>query len=94
MQQLRALRSVEVVYQGGLADPHTGELPQLLTDFPADELQTKPQPVVSGRDQVRGSVSIPILREFDQLARERDGNLGPALDEALAAWIAKNKPPA
>jgi hypothetical protein len=80
--------------KGDLLIPTPENYLQLLTDFPADELQTKPQPVVSGRDQVRGSVSIPILREFDQLARVRDGNLGPALDDALAAWIAKNKPPA
>ncbi|MFV8320308.1 hypothetical protein [Mycobacterium sp. 23] len=76
--------------KGDLMVPSSENYLQLLMDFPDDALGSPPQPVQTGRDQVRGSADIPILREFDRLARARDGNLGPALDEALSAWIACN----
>jgi hypothetical protein len=30
------------------------------------------------------------MREFERAARESHGGIGPALDEALAMWTAKN----
>jgi hypothetical protein len=63
-----------------------------LTDFPRDELETKPEPVETGRDQVKGSVEIKVLRKFETLAKHLYPNLNQPLDEALSKWVAKNKP--
>ena len=47
--------------KGDLLIPTPENYLQLLTDFPADELQTKPQPVVSGRGQVQGIGEHPDI---------------------------------
>jgi hypothetical protein len=85
-------RTLNWFSKGDLMIPTPANYLQLLTEFPADELGSEPEPVESGRDQVKGSARIPVLREFDKLARELHGNLGPALDEALSAWVAINRP--
>ena len=64
---------------------------QLLTQFPADELRRKPSRVETGTEPVKGRASIPVLREFERVARELRGSVGPALNEALAEWTTKNK---
>jgi hypothetical protein len=76
---------------GDLMIPGPDHYVQLLTEFPAEELRQRPSPVQTGRAQVGGRASIPVLREFDKLARQIHGNLGLALDEAFEAWIAKNR---
>ncbi len=63
---------------------------QLLTEFPADELRRRPSRVETGRAPVKGSSSIPVLREFERVARELHGNIGTALDQALMEWTARN----
>ena len=77
--------------KGDLMIPTPENYLQLLTEFPAADLATKPSPVNTGRASVQGSASIPTLREFEKIARAQYPNLGPALDEALAEWVAKNK---
>jgi hypothetical protein len=34
-----------------------------------------------------------VLREFERVAGESHGSIGPALDEALAQWTAKHSQP-
>ena len=77
--------------KGDLMIPTSANYLQLLTDFPADELGHKPPRADSGRAPVKGSANIPVLREFEKIARDLHGGVGPALDEALAAWTDKNK---
>lgn len=75
---------------GDLMIPTPANYVQLLTEFPADELRRKPSRVETGRAGVKGSASIPVLREFERVARDLHGSVGPALDEALAEWTTKN----
>jgi hypothetical protein len=75
---------------GDLMIPTPENYIQLLTEFPGDELRRRPTPVETGRAPVRGSASIPVLREFEKIARALHGSVGPALQEALAEWTAKN----
>lgn len=75
---------------GDLMVPTPDHYLQLLTEFPADALRSKPSRVETGRAGVKGSASIPVLRDFEQAARRLRGGIGPALDEALAEWTAKN----
>jgi hypothetical protein len=77
---------------GDLMIPAPEHYVQLLTEFPAEELRQTPSRVETGRAPVRGSASIPVLREFERVARESHGSIGPALDEALAEWTAKHTP--
>jgi hypothetical protein len=74
---------------GDLMIPTPANYVQLLAEFPADELRRKPSRVETGRAPVRGSADIPILREFEKVARDVHGSVGPALNEALAEWIRK-----
>jgi hypothetical protein len=76
---------------GDLMIPTPANYIQLLTEFPADELRSRPSPVETGRAPVRGSASIPVLREFERVARDLHGGVGPALDEALASWTATHR---
>lgn len=78
---------------GDLMIPTAENYVQLLTAFPAESLRHKPSPVQTGRAPVRGSASIPVLREFERVARESHGSVGPALDQALADWTAKHSKP-
>jgi hypothetical protein len=71
---------------GDLMIPTPANYVQLLTEFPADELRRKPSRVETGRAPVKGSADIPMLREFEKVAREVHGSVGPALNEALAEW--------
>jgi hypothetical protein len=75
---------------GDLMIPTPANYVQLLTEFPAEELRRRPSRVETGRAPVRGSASVSLLREFESIARDRHGSIGPALDEALAAWTAEN----
>jgi hypothetical protein len=75
---------------GDLMLPTPANYVQLLTEFPADELRRKPSRVETGRAPVKGSADIPILREFEKVARDVHGSVGPALNEALAEWTRKN----
>ncbi|WP_139813682.1 hypothetical protein [Mycobacterium simiae] len=75
---------------GDLMIPTPANYVQLLTAFPADELGRRPTRVETGRAPVKGSGSIPILREFEKVARDVYGSVGPALDEALAEWTRQN----
>jgi hypothetical protein len=65
---------------------------QLLKSFPAEDLRRTPVTVETGRDQIRGSASIPVLREFDDIAGTERRNRGDALDQALSEWTEKNRP--
>ncbi|WP_406817408.1 hypothetical protein [Mycobacterium sp. M23085] len=76
--------------KGDLMIPSPANYVELLTKFPADELRRKPSRVDSGTEQVKGRAEIPILREFEKVARDVHGGVGPALNEALAAWTKKN----
>jgi hypothetical protein len=76
---------------GDLMIPTATNYVQLLTEFPAEELRRKPSRVETGRAPVRGSADIPILREFEKVARDVHGSVGPALNEALADWITKQR---
>jgi hypothetical protein len=78
--------------KGQLMIPTADNYLQLITDFPESELRTTPAKVERGRTQVTGRVSLPIMREFEEVASDVHGNIGPALDEALLDWVAKNKP--
>ena len=78
--------------KGDIMIPTPTNYLQLLTEFPADELRRKPVAVTTGRDQIKGSASIPILREFDDVAGTERKKRGAALDEALSEWTAKNRP--
>jgi hypothetical protein len=42
---------------------------------------------------VSGRADIPIMREFEKVARGVHGSIGPAADEALAEWTRKNSKP-
>lgn len=75
---------------GDLMIPTPANYVQLLTEFPADELRRRPSRVETGRAPVRGSASIPILREFERVARDLHGGVGPALDQALTEWTREN----
>jgi hypothetical protein len=75
---------------GDLMIPTPANYVQLLTEFPADELRRRPSRVETGRAPVKGSADIPILREFEKVARDVHGSVGPALNEALAEWTRKN----
>jgi hypothetical protein len=75
---------------GDLMIPTPANYVQLLTEFPAEELRRKPSRVETGRAPVKGSADIPTLREFEKVARDVHGSVGPALDEALADWTRKN----
>jgi hypothetical protein len=75
---------------GDLMIPNPANYLVLLTEFPADELRRRPSRVETGRAPVKGSASIPVLRDFERVARDLHGGVGPALDEALAEWTAKN----
>lgn len=77
--------------KGDLMFPTPQNYLQLLTEFPTNDLGQKPSPVDTGRASIQGSGNIPTLREFERLTRARYSNLGPALDEALADWVAKSK---
>lgn len=77
---------------GDLMIPNPANYVQLLTEFPADELRRRPSRVETGRAPVRGSASIPVLRDFESVARDLHGSVGPALDEALAEWTASRCP--
>ncbi|OBH10952.1 hypothetical protein [Mycobacterium sp. E1747] len=76
---------------GDLMIPTPANYLQLLTEFPSDELRRRPSRVETGRAPVRGSANIPILREFEKVARDVHGSVGPALDEALADWTNKQR---
>jgi hypothetical protein len=78
---------------GDLMIPTPANYVQLLTEFPTEEPRRRPSRVETGRAPVKGSASIPVLREFERVARESRGSIGPALDEALAEWTAKNSQP-
>jgi hypothetical protein len=75
---------------GDLMIPTPANYLQILTEFPGDELRRRPSRVETGRAPVRGSASVPVLREFERVARDLHGSVGPALDEALAEWTTKN----
>ena len=75
---------------GDLMIPTPANYVQLLTEFPADELRRRPSRVETGRAPVRGSADIPILREFEKVARDVHGSVGQALDEALTEWTGRN----
>jgi hypothetical protein len=75
---------------GDLMIPTPANYVQLLTEFPADELRRRPSRVETGRAPVRGSASIPVLREFERVARDLHGSVGEALDKALADWTREN----
>jgi len=75
---------------GDLMIPTPANYVQLLTEFPADGLRRRPSRVDTGRAPVKGTASIPILREFERVARDLHGSVGPALDKALAEWAREN----
>ena len=75
---------------GDLMIPTPANYVQLLTEFPANELRRRPSRVETGRAPVKGSASIPVLREFEKVARDLHGSVGPALNEALAVWTRQN----
>jgi hypothetical protein len=79
--------------KGDIMIPTPANYVQLLTDFPADELRQTPVAVETGRDQIKGSASIPVLRAFDSLAGTERKKRGEALDDALSDWTDKNRPP-
>lgn len=76
---------------GDLMIPTSANYVQLLTEFPAEELRRRPSRAETGRAQVSGRADIPILRDFEKVARGVYGSVGPALDEALADWTRKNR---
>jgi hypothetical protein len=76
---------------GDLMIPTPANYVQLLTEFPVEELRRRPSRVESGHAQVKGRASIPILREFESVAGDVHGNVGPALNEALADWTRKHR---
>ncbi|WP_133147254.1 hypothetical protein [Mycolicibacterium novocastrense] len=76
--------------QGDLMIPTPDNYLQLLTDFPAEELRQKPPPRTTGREKLSIRASLPVVREFEQLAASRPTK-GDALDEALSDWIKKAK---
>lgn len=77
--------------KGDLMIPTPANYVQLLTEFPAEELRRKPSSVDTGTAQVKGRADIPVLREFEKVAGEVHGGVGPALNEALEAWTRKHR---
>lgn len=75
---------------GDLMIPTPTNYVQLLTEFPAEELRRKPSRVQTGREKPNARADIPILREFEKVARGVHGGVGEALDEALADWTRKH----
>jgi hypothetical protein len=77
--------------KGDLMIPTPDNYVQLLTDFPADELRQKPSPRTTGRGKLSIRASLPVAREFEELAGSARPTKGDALDEALSDWIKKIK---
>jgi hypothetical protein len=77
--------------EGDFMIPTPDHYLQLLTDFPADALRQTPAPRETGRDRLSIRASLPIIREFEELAGAARSAKGDALDEALSDWITKIK---
>ncbi len=76
--------------RGDLMIPTPQNYVELLAAFPIEELRQKPSPRTSGTDRVSIRASIPVIREFEQLAGQVRESKSDALNEALSDWIAGN----
>jgi hypothetical protein len=65
---------------------------QLLTGFPEAELRNPPTLRESIRVPVTGQVSLGLMREFEQIASDKHGNISTAPELALSEWISTNRP--
>lgn len=77
--------------KGQLMVPTSENYLQLLTGFPEAELRNPPTPRESIRVPVTGQVPLGLMRQFEQIATDKHGNISTALELALSEWISTNR---